>query len=113
MIRLTDEYFIEADAYNYILCKDYGKTDKTGKRMYKALGYFGRLQELLEYWTETVIKKHLTEDKEEFTLNEAARTIRKALEDTKAIIHAAIPDTALYSANKSVSGLPESVERAL
>ena len=96
MIRLTEKYSIVMDENNYILYRDYGVSEKTGRQMRKALGYFGRIQELLDYWAENTVKSHFMNKDEEYSLAEAVKIIKQELEECRAIVRAAIPDMTLY-----------------
>lgn len=96
MIRLTDDYYIDMDERNYILCFDYKRVDKKGNRVYRPLGYFGRMDELLDFWAERVVKQHLMNDKDELTISEAVEIIRRELEIAKAIVRDTIPDITVF-----------------
>ena len=91
MIRLTEDYYIDVDENNYALCWDYKRLDKKGKRVYRPLGYFGNLQELVNFWCEKVIKQHLMDSEKELSLIEAVEIIQKDLEFTREIVSKNIP----------------------
>lgn len=95
MIRLSDDYFITVDEQNYGLCKDYQRLDKNGYPVYKPLGYFGSLKELLNYWTEYSVRKELS-SKGEITLSDAVEIIKSCLEECRKTIENAIPDISEY-----------------
>ena len=97
MIRLTDDYYIDMDERNYVLCWDYKKIDPKKKtRLYRPLGYFGRMQELLDFWAERVAKQHLMDDKDEMTISEAVAIIQRELDNCKKIVRDAIPDITVF-----------------
>lgn len=96
MIRLTEDYYIDMDDHNYILCLDKHKVAKDGRDVRKVLGYFGQIKELLNYWAEVVIKDHLMNDKEVLTLGESVGIISRELEAVRSVIEKAIPDTEIY-----------------
>jgi len=95
MIRLTDDYVIEVDNYNYALYRDYGKNKKNGSPMRKALGYFGTMQELLDYWAEISARNKLMEQ-DEISLAEAVGIVKQELETVRTAVRSTIPDVAIY-----------------
>ena len=96
MIRLTDDYYIDMDERNYILCWDYKKVDKKGNMVYKPLGYFGSIKDLLNYWAEMSVKNALSKY-DTLTLGEAVEVIRKELNEVKKLISDAISDISVYT----------------
>jgi len=91
VIRLSDDYFITVDEQNYGLCRDYNRLDKKGNPTYRALGYFGSLKELLNYWTEYSVRKELL-NTGEITFSDAVEIIKSSLEECRKTIENAIPD---------------------
>lgn len=95
MIRLTEDYSIDIDGYNYILYKDSGKVNKDGNPVRRSLGYFGTLKELLNCWAEIVVKSALNE-RDTLLLSEAVEVIGQELSEVKKTISDAIPDISVY-----------------
>lgn len=95
MIRLSDDYFITVDEQNYGLCRDYQRPDKKGNPTYRALGYFGSLKELLNYWTEYSVRKELS-NIGEITLSDAVEIIKSSLEECRNVIESAVPDISAH-----------------
>ena len=95
MIRLSEDYFITVDEQNYGLCRDYQRLDKKGNPVYRPLGYFGSLKELLNYWTECSVMKELS-NTGEITLSDAVEIIKNGLEECRKVIESAVPDISAY-----------------
>lgn len=45
MIHIKDDYYIDADETQFILVKDEGKTDKSGKRIRDCIGFYGTFKQ--------------------------------------------------------------------
>ena len=83
MIRINYDYYIDTDGRNYILCKDYHKTEKRvmpdGReaefRVFDTLGYYGTLSGALRGLSGILSMKKISEG--EYTLSEAVEEIRK------------------------------------
>lgn len=69
MIRINDDYYIDTDGRNYILCKDYHKTEKRvmpdGReaefRVFDTLGYYGTLSGALRGLSGILSMKRISE----------------------------------------------------
>lgn len=67
MIKISDKYYISADNKNYILQEQSTVKDETsknfGKIVYKDLGYFGKVEEVIRYIIELQIRQYVAKDR--------------------------------------------------
>lgn len=67
MIKISDKYYISADNKNYILQEQSTVKDENsknfGKIVYKDLGYFGKVEEVIRYIIELQIRQYVAKDK--------------------------------------------------
>lgn len=97
MIKLTDEYFIDIDDYNYTLCKQMKTIDKrTGKPNQKALGYYGNMRDCLKAYAEARLTESVTTD-EAMSLGTAIGIMTSMHEELVKQIKAAVPDPDVYA----------------
>jgi hypothetical protein len=59
MIHITDNYYLDSDAYNWILKESYtvDKGDRKGEIAYRVLGFFGKLEQVADRIAELEIKQ--------------------------------------------------------
>lgn len=93
MIKVTDDYIIQVDPYNYTVCLNKPKKtiDKeTGKESitYPAVGYCGSLENALLLIRGRLIRDEL--ENGEYSLLEVVETVQKITADFKSIIEAAM-----------------------
>lgn len=89
MIRVTDDYIIQVDPYNYTVCLNKPKKaiDKeTGKESitYPAVGYCGSLENALLLIRGRLIRDEL--ENGEYSLLEAVETVRRITVDFQQIM---------------------------
>jgi len=63
-IKLSKEYVITSDKYQYILQKETGNVDKKGNPVRNVLGYYGNLNHLIRQLLELKVR---TSDVQNFT----------------------------------------------
>lgn len=84
MIQINDKYFISADSKNYILKEKYTVKDEEsknfGNEVYKDLGYFGKLENLIQYVVGLKTKEYIAKDKIN-TLDELIKKMEKINKD--------------------------------
>ena len=81
MIKVTDEYLIDIDPYNYIAKR---------KGVVKPMGYFGNIQNALGCIYDDMCKRRLQTDAR--TLSDAMSVITSCKEEFSAIIKGAFPE---------------------
>ncbi len=61
MIKISDKYYLETDALNYILKEKKIRKDgkKKGEEYYENIAYFGRIEHLYNYIIEKEIKENI------------------------------------------------------
>ena len=82
MIKLIDNYVIQADDKCYTLAIDTEKDDKSGKRVYKFVGYYNTIRNALVACYKDICRKKVA--KNIYTIKEAIqafREVEKALEE--------------------------------
>lgn len=47
MIHIKDDYYIDSDAYQFILKKDLHRKDKDGEDVFDTLGYFATFEQAI------------------------------------------------------------------
>ena len=96
MIKVTDEYFINVEEMNYIVCKSTNRTDKkTGKKIYSSIGYFGDIRAALKYIMDYSAMKAVKTDAES-SLAEAIRKSTESYETVLSAIRSAVPHSSDY-----------------
>ena len=71
MIKVTEDYFIDADESQYILKKDMHRKDKNGNDIYSNLAYCGTIKRCLERLCEILNRKDI--EAKDMTLSEAIK----------------------------------------
>lgn len=80
-IQVEDSLFIESDGMQFILKKYSGSQDKNGNDVYKALGYFGKLEAAMD----KIIKLKLMESNAT-TLKDLIQDLRRIEREVKTLI---------------------------
>lgn len=96
MIKITDDYCIGVDDWNYAVFKLTGSIDKkTGEPYKKIIGYFGNMRDALIAVVEKVLTESVTTD-ETLSLGEALERINKAYTEISEVIRTAVPNPDAY-----------------
>lgn len=75
MIKLTDNYVIQADDKCYTLAIDTEKDDAKGKRIYKTVGYYNTVAQCIEGCYRDICRKKVGETN--YNVKEALEAFRK------------------------------------
>ena len=91
MIRINDDYVINVDPLNYVVCKDLHRIDKRGYQVMQTLGYLDSLPKALAF----LVRKLQTEDlisDDEISLKEAIERMNSRFEEMEKLIKESVPD---------------------
>lgn len=96
MIKITDEYYIDVDEWNYTVNKLTGSVNpKTGKPNKRTIGYFESMRNALTAVVEKVLIESVTTG-ETLSLGEALERMNKAYTEISEVIRAAVPNPDAY-----------------
>lgn len=78
MIKLIDNYVIQAEERCYTLAIDTGKDDKNGKRVYKFVGYYNTIRNAITACYKDICRKKVAENT--YTIKEAIQAFKEVEE---------------------------------
>ena len=56
MIHIKDDYYIDSDAYQFILKQDMHRVDKEGKPVFDLIGYYATVEQALRGYMKTQMR---------------------------------------------------------
>lgn len=56
MIHIKDDYYIDSDAYQFILKQDMHRVDKEGKPVFDLIGYYATVEQALRGYLKTQMR---------------------------------------------------------
>lgn len=90
MVQLENDYYIHTDSRCYRLLKDTKKKNKDGKEMYKVIGYYSKIEDVLQAYINENVKKSIQDH--DMNVSELLKEIKELRNEVHEMF-AALPET--------------------